>query len=444
MVNPAAFARPQPNATTSPTSPESDAHISSVGKLRSATSAVLDAASRLGKAQTWSATTATSDKPEVVQAVGDKAAVGDYSVSVDALATAQATASATFSSLATVVGLGTLNIELGAWNTSMSTFATNPNWPKASVTLGPKDNSLERIRDKINAAGVGVIAMVVSDATGSRLVLRSTSTGANNAFKATAEPDAKADEQAAQTLAAMGFDPSKVDGGNATQVQPAQDAQIKIDGRQVQSSQNLIEDKVSGLSLHLNGVSEDEVKIQVRPDAASMSEDIHAFASAYNDMSNQLATTDPQSADSSVQTARDIQQRVRTAFQPDASPAALTNQLKDIGVQMNARGQLDIDDAKLDAALAQGPRQIEPLFAREAGADHPSAGLAKRLQDVTLQGDTASADAATVASQPPATEPPANAAGALFRQKLLEQYAHPSDMHGDVHDEEMAMPANAG
>jgi flagellar hook-associated protein 2 len=437
MVNPAAFARPQANATTSPASPESDTHISSVGKLRSATSAVLDAASRLGKAQTWTATSATSDNPQVVQAVGDKAPVGDYSVSVDAMATAQATASATFSSLATVVGLGTLNIELGGWNTSMSTFATNPNWPKASVTLGPKDTSLERIRDKINAAGVGVIAMVVSDATGSRLVLRSTSTGANNGFKATAEPDAKADDKAAQTLAAMGFDPSKVDGGNATQLQAAQDAKVKIDGREVQSSQNLIDDKASGLSLRLNGVSDQDVKIQVRPDTASMAGDIHAFASAYNDMSNQLAAADPQSADSSIQTARDIQQRVRTAFQPDASPTALTNQLKDIGIQMNARGQLDIDDARLNAALAQGPQQIEPLFARDAGADHPNSGLAMRLQDVALRDDATSADAATVASRPPVTEPASNAAGALFRQKLLEQYA-------PAHDEELAMPANAG
>jgi flagellar hook-associated protein 2 len=445
MVNPAAFARPQPNATTSPTSPESDASISSVGKLRSATSAVLDAASRLGKAQTWSATAATSDNPQVVQAVSDKAAVGDYSVSVDALASAQATASATFSSLATVVGLGTLNIELGAWNPSMSTFATNPNWPKASVTLGPKDTSLERIRDKINAAGVGVIAMVVSDATGSRLVLRSTSTGANNGFKATAEPDSKADAQAAQTLAAMGFDPSKVGGGNATQVQPAQDAQIKIDGRQVQSSQNLIEDKATGLSLHLNGVSDEDVKIHVRPDTAAMAGDIHAFASAYNDMSNQLATADPQSADSSIQTANDIQQRMRTAFRPDANPASLSKQLKDIGIQMNARGQLDIDDAKLQAALAQGPGQVEPLFARDAGADHPNSGLAMRLQDVSLQDDTGiTAHTATVASPPPPAEPPANGAGALFRQKLLEQYAPQHDMHNDLHDEEMAMPASAG
>ncbi|MGC4059450.1 MAG: flagellar filament capping protein FliD [Aquabacterium sp.] len=445
MVNPAAFAHAQPNVTTPPANPESDASISSVGKLRSAASAVLDAASRLGKAQTWSATTATSDNPQVVQAVSNKAATGDYSVSVDALATAQATASATFSSLSTVIGLGTLNIELGSWNTSMSTFATNPNWPKASVTLGPKDTSLERIRDKINAAGVGVIAMVVSDATGSRLVLRSTSTGANNGFKATAEPDdkadAKANAQAAQTLAAMGFDPSKVDGGNATQVQPAQDAKIKIDGRQVQSGQNLIDDKASGLSLHLNGTSDEDVQIHVRPDTASMAGQIHAFASAYNDMSNQLATADPESADSSIETANDIQQRVRTALQPDANPTSLSSQLKDIGIQMNDRGQLDIDDAKLNAALAQGPQQIEPLFAKDAGADHPSSGLATRLQDVTLQDDTGvNAHAATVVSQPHASESPANAAGALFRQKLLEQYVPSSEMH----DEEMAIPANAG
>lgn len=460
MVNAAAFARPQPNTTPAPASADPDTQISSVGKLRSATSAVLDAASKLSSEQTWSATTATSSNPDVVQAVGDKATVGDYSVSVDAVAMAQATASASFSSLSTVIGLGTLNLEIGGWNTSQTAFAMNPNWPKASVMLGPKDTSLERIRDKINAAGVGVIATVVSDATGSRLVLRATSTGANNGFKVEADPDKKSTPDAAQALAAMGFNPSSVNGGNATQIQPAQDAKIKIDGREVQSAQNLIEDKTSGLSLRVNGTSDDKVNIHVAPDTAAMARDIHAFASAYNDMNAQLAVADPQSTDSSIQTARDIQQRVSTALQPDANPTALSSQLKNVGIQMDARGQLDIDDAKLSSALAQGHQQIEPLFASDAGTDHPSSGLATRLQDVSLRDDTASSVAnatahiaasatATPSPAPPPNEAPASVAGALFRQKLLEQYAPLSDVSsGDhataQHEDEMAIPANAG
>ena len=384
MVNAAAFARPQANAAATPADTEPDTKISSVGKLRSATSAALDAAKRLSTSQTWSATTASSDNRQVVQAVSDKAAPGDYSVSVDALAAAQTTASATFSSLSTVIGIGTLNIELGSWNTSQTAFATNLNWPKASVTFGPKDTSLERIRDKINAAGVGVIAMVVSDATGSRLVLRSTSTGAANGFKVSAEPSDKPNANTSQALAALGFDPSAVNGGNATLVQPAQDAQLKIDGRSVQSAQNLLEDKESGLSLRLNDVSHGDVGIHVQPDTASLAQDVHAFANAYNDMSVQLAHIDPHASDSSVQAARDIQQRVQDAFKPDAQPSALSNQLHDIGVQLNTQGLLTINDTTLTDSLRQDIKQVQPLFARDAEAGQAAAGLTKRLQDLTL------------------------------------------------------------
>ena len=169
-----AFARPTATkARTQEAGQQTD--ISAAGRLKSTAAATLDAASRLAKAETWSATKAVSSDESVVQAVGDKARPGTYRVDVDAVAMAQATASATFSSVSTVIGIGTLKIELGSWNGSQTAFAVNPNWPKADVTFGPKDTSLERVRDKINAAGIGVIASVVSDATGSRLVLRSTS-----------------------------------------------------------------------------------------------------------------------------------------------------------------------------------------------------------------------------------------------------------------------------
>ena len=454
MVNAAAFARPQANAAATPADTEPDTKISSIGKLRSATSAALDAANRLNTSQTWSATTASSDNRQVVQAVSDKAAPGNYSINVNALAAAQTTASATFSSLSTVIGIGTLNIELGSWNTSQTAFATNPNWPKASVTFGPKDTSLERIRDKINAAGVGVIAMVVSDATGSRLVLRSTSTGAANGFKVSAEPaSSKPNADTSQALAALGFDPSSADGGNASLAQPAQDAQLKINGRSVQSAQNLLEDKASGLSLRLNDVSHGDVVIHVQPDTASLAQDVHAFANAYNDMSTQLAHIDPHADDSSVQAARDIQQRVQDAFKPDAQPSALSNQLHDIGVQLNAQGLLTINDSTLTDSLKQDIKQVQPLFARDAEAGQTTAGLTKRLQDLTLDdapGQTPKAPPQAPPLAPSATlDASASTAGAVFRQKLLEQYAAAADTSASdntnaTHDEQAAMPVNAG
>lgn len=429
-----AFARPQTGVNASSADTEPDARFSQAARLHSATSAVMDAAARLNKTQTWQATKATSDNESVVQAVSDRAAPGDYMVNVDAMAMAQSTASATFSSLSTVVGIGTLNIELGNWNTSLSTFSTNPNWPKASVMLGPKDTSLERIRDKINAAGVGVIALVVSDATGSRLVLRSTSTGEDNGFKANAEPTAEASGEAAQALASMGVDPRSV-GGNDPLTQPAQNARLRVDGRQVQSPQNLIEDEDSGLTFRLNGEDPEPVRIHVESDTHAMAQDIQSFAHAYNDMSAQLAASDPASSDGIMQAARAIQQSLQDAFSTTAGENSLSQPFQSIGIQLKD-GHLQVDAGALDKALRQTPTQVEQLFDARGGAGR-SSGLATRLLELA-RSDTPLA--AALDDTPPTNElDTPSAAGALFRQRLLEQYTQSSSMHED----EASMSANA-
>ncbi|WP_329693846.1 flagellar filament capping protein FliD [Aquabacterium sp.] len=437
MVNASAFARPQAGTAAPRTADaEPDTRISPAGKLRSATSAVMDAAARLNKSQTWQATKATSDNEALVQAVSDKAAPGDYAISVDAVATAQSTTSASFSSLSTVVGIGTLNLQLGTWNTSTSTFATNPNWPKASVTFGPKDTSLEHIRDKINAAGVGVIATVVSDATGSRLVLRSTSTGSANGFKAEAEPVNKGDDQAAQTLAAMGFNPAQVSGGAAL-TQAAQDARLKIDGREVQSAQNLIEDEPSGLTLRLNGQARGSATIHVETDTQSMAKDIQSFAQAYNNMVSQLDQSDQSPGDSSVLDARAIQHSMQDAFSPNSADApSSSSSLRAIGLQLEADGHLSVDTARLNQALEQDPRKVEQLFDATGGKEQ-SSGIAARLLALP-SGQTTSTDApsANDTSAPQQAETPSSA-GALYRQRLLEQYVASS-----THEDENAMTAN--
>lgn len=437
MVNASAFARPQAGAATArATDAEPDTRISSTGKLRSATSAVLDAAAQLNKSQTWQATKATSNNEALVQAVSDKAAPGDYAISVDALATAQTTTSASFSSLSTVVGIGTLDLQLGTWNSSTSTFATNPNWPKASVTFGPKDTSLEHIRDKINAAGVGVIATVVSDATGSRLVLRSTSTGSANGFKAEAEPANQGDDKAAQTLAAMGFNPAQVN-GSAALTQPAQDARIKIDGREVQSGQNLIEDEPTGLTLRLNGQEGGAATIHVETDTQAMAKDIQSFAHAYNNMVSQLTQSDQSPDDSSVLDARAIQQSMQDAFSSKGKTLTPSgSQFKDIGMQLAPDGLLSIDTARLNQALEQDPGKVEQLF-DAAGGQEQSSGIAARL--LALSGRQAVSSEQTSANEPGPRQrsETASTAGTLYRQRLLEQYAASSS-----HEDDTAMTAN--
>ena len=52
-----------------------------------------------------------------------------------------------------------------------------------STSPSPATDTLADVRDKINAAGAGVTALIMTDASGSRLLIRSNATGAANAFR---------------------------------------------------------------------------------------------------------------------------------------------------------------------------------------------------------------------------------------------------------------------
>lgn len=346
-------------------------HLSSVGKLQSSLSTFLSASQTLGADSTWSSvpSTATSSQPASVGATSDgTAAAGNYSVDVNSVAAAQATTSASFSGMGTVIGLGTLHIELGGWNSSQTAFSMNPNWPKSDVMVGPHDNSLEKIRDKINAAGVGVVASVISDATGSRLVLRSTSTGQDNGFKvsATEDPASKADVG----LAALGFDPSLNQNG-ATLTQAAADATGQVNGVDVKSPSNTVTDAVPGLSLKFSKVTDGAVDVSVSPDKNSIRKSITDFAQSYNELN--------------------------AAGQ---APASLNRQqFADIGLESETDGSLRIDSAKLGTALAERLDQVKDTF-------------------VAANRQAASAGASESSQRRNGADPPALA----YTAKLLEQY----------------------
>lgn len=312
------LARPL-QTTTAPALGESTL-ISSAGKLQSSIASLEDAAALLARADAWSATQAFSSDSTTVSALSESGArIAQYRVSVDAIATTQTVTSANFSSLSTVVGLDSLSIQLGNWNSTQSTFATNPNWPKASVMMGPRDDSIERVRDKINAAGVGVVAAVISDATGSRLVLRSTTSGQNNGFKVTTTPPA--------AESALGFQIT----------QYAQDAKFSLDGKSMTSPGNVIDLSTEGLQLTLKQPSSEPVMVQVSSDTAGMRQNVRNFVRAYNGLAEQMSRSDPDTR--ALQSARALQQSLLTQLRDEQTNA--------IGLSLNNEGLLTLDEALL-------------------------------------------------------------------------------------------------
>ena len=86
------------------------------------------------------------------------------------------------------VGTGTLMIEFGSWNRTPDLHADRP-LTSAGHRRSARRRHPGRLRDKINAADAGVTAAILNDSSGSRLVLRSTATGAESGFRITATDD---------------------------------------------------------------------------------------------------------------------------------------------------------------------------------------------------------------------------------------------------------------
>ena len=101
--------------------------LSAWGKLQSAVSALQDATRAMTRNDTWQASKASSsDEATVAATGGGSAAVGNYSLSVQALAQSQSVVSGTFAASDTVVGGGTLQIQLGKVDALGSTFTADP------------------------------------------------------------------------------------------------------------------------------------------------------------------------------------------------------------------------------------------------------------------------------------------------------------------------------
>ena len=146
--------------------------ISEYGKIKSAFSAMRDAAAKLANPSTWAALTATSSDTTMATVIaGAGSGAGSYTLSVANLASPQSLSSKAFATGA-AVGSGSMTIELGQWSADNSTFTGKGGTSPVSISISATD-TLSSIRDKINGSGAGVLASVVTDANGQRLVIRS-------------------------------------------------------------------------------------------------------------------------------------------------------------------------------------------------------------------------------------------------------------------------------
>jgi flagellar hook-associated protein 2 len=364
--------------------------VSSFGQISSLMSGMQTAANALSNPLLWSGSTvASSDSSKVSVSAASGVSAGSYAVTVQQLASSQTLASASaFADSSALPGSGTLTLELGSWDTGQANFSPKSGSGAVAISVSATD-TLANVVDKINGAGAGVTASLITDTSGVRLSLRSTATGAANGFRLTAA-DSDGNNSDGLGLSVMAFDPPN--GATAMQLmQGSADAKATVNGIAVTSASNALTGVIDGLTLNLNQVSSTPVNITANPDTAGMQTAIKTFASAYSAMVSYLNSQtkyDPTSKVGGIlqgdSAATNLQGKLRSMVGASSGASSTFARLSDIGLQVQRDGTLTVNQSKLDAATGN-LAELKKSFANSDLANTANSGFARRFSDLATQ-----------------------------------------------------------
>jgi len=344
--------------------------ISAYGQLQSAVSNMQTAAQKLSDASLWNASTVSVSDATVASVSASSAGNQNHLLKVSQLASAQSVASRIFAGGSSTIGDGTLTIALGRWEGDPPVFTGRDGSTPVSVAITGTD-SLTSIRDKINAANAGVSASLVNDAAGTRLVIRSLSTGENQAFQISTDSAALAD---------LAYDPAS--GAGMTQAQAASNAQFNWNGLDLTSESNTLTGLSDGMSVTLLKPSANAVNVSTVNDTTSVRKAITDFTTAYNSLLNLMREQTKFDAGSKAAgvlqgdtKAVSVQQMLRGITGGSTSLAGAFSRLADIGLEPGQNGTLTVSATKLDKALTN-LTDLKKLFAAPDTATPGNQGFA--------------------------------------------------------------------
>lgn len=316
--------------------------------------------SNLKRPGTFTAKTATSSHEDVVTATAASSAVsGTYRFEVLNRASAHQVATAGQPSLAASVGTGTISLQVGSG-------------PVKEITIAAGASTLGDVATAINVAKAGVVASVVNDGSGNRLVLQAQATGAANEIAISAVDDDGGD----------GADLADLFTGMTT-LQDADDARIRIGSGPgaitLAKPTDTISDVFPGVTLNLKQASVGEVSVTVAADTTTAKEAVAAFVESLNGAISYLkanSSYDPVTKEGGILITegglkRAMNTVVGNLLGADSSLAGSFTTLGSIGITIDrSSGAFAIDEAKLEAALQSDAEGVASLFnSRGTAAD---------------------------------------------------------------------------
>ena len=356
--------------------------LSAIGTLKGALSNFQSSLSNLTSLSAFSQRQATSGNSDLYTATaGSSAASGNYEIDVQQLAQAHKIASQAYADTTSAVGTGTLTFQFG-----------DPTKAAQAVTIGAGNDSLQGIRDAVNAAKVGVTASIVNGDSGYQLVFSSDEMGLDNSLKVSvSENPASGSDTDMSGLSALAYDPLAVVGAgqNMSEKSVAQDAMVFIDGIQVSSASNTISSAVDGLTINLKKADPgNKSSLVVATDNEEVATTIDTYVTEYNKLIgtlNNLGKYDPSRTEQAAlvgdATLRSIRNRMQGIV--GNTVGGLTGSyrmLAEIGITTQSDGTIALDKTKLDTALTDDFEAVGKIFG--AGGS-PSDSLVRYMGSTT-------------------------------------------------------------
>lgn len=302
-------------------------------------------------------------------------------IEVRSLAAGQTSSSAALPSTQTF-GTGTLTFAFGTADVNATTHVMDgftPTVPASTfdVTITSANNTLEGIRDAINTANHGISASILTDADGSRLVLKGPN-GAAQAFTMTAT----------ETVGEEGLAALDV-GTGSTIANTATDANVVVDGVSVKRTSNSISDLIQGIKLDLIDAKPGTViRIGSTEPTTALTNAVNDIVDTYNEVFGALAkdlnaVDGALRADPAAKTLQRSLARITTTTLVSNAPDGAPRTLADIGVTTNRDGTLSLDTTKLSKALISHADVVESMFAQPVGAATTGNGISALMTAIS-------------------------------------------------------------
>jgi flagellar hook-associated protein 2 len=328
---------------------QTEAKISGYSALKYSLSELQTAFKKLNDTSDFNSVTAVSSQPSAVGiTTNSSATAGIYNVEVSQMALATRWATGSIATGTTFNSGSSFDLTLTVGGTATAISVTTPT-PAGIVSA-------------VNAqtADTGVSAQLINTGSAYKLVFTGQE-GADNDFTVSS------------TASDLTFD--------STALQTAQDAALTVNDIAITSSSNTISDALDGITLNLYTVTSSSARISLTQDTTAIKTNIKDLVTAYNSFADSVKILGDRASEveefggalAGESLLQNIKSQVRSMITGDftlyTDSTNLTgavntnvNAAWQVGLSFDRSGQLTLDEAELDTALADYPDEVITLF----------------------------------------------------------------------------------